>query len=172
MYSPWFLSHNNKDLKWRTLKPPQHVAVLGSWTDPVIALRSQTDRVIALRQISVTPLFYLEDSGKIHFRGVRAHRSKDTERRAPWAGAAESPLASLFICFSPPRPALCKLGLVRRAVLPEVLTRSSDLPLFYLRGLFSSLSFSHRHFGLLFPILTTQHKYIHTNLKKNTSTKI
>ena len=53
VYSPWFLSHNNKDLKWRTLKPPQHVTVLRSWTDPVVALRSQIDRVIALRKISV-----------------------------------------------------------------------------------------------------------------------
>ena len=72
----------------------------------------------------------------------------------------ESPLAPLFICFFlPPGPALCKLGLVRSAVLPEVLTlvlgSSFDLPLFYFRGLFSSLSFSHRHSGLLFPILTT-----------------
>ena len=72
----------------------------------------------------------------------------------------ESPLAPLFIClFLPPGPALCKLGLVRSAVLPEVLTPvlgpSFDLPLFYFRGLFSSLAFSHRHFGLLFPILTT-----------------
>ena len=42
-------------------------------------------------------------------------------------------------------------------VLPEVFTLvlgpSFDLPLFYFRGLFPSLSFSHRHFGLLFPIL-------------------
>ena len=65
----------------------------------------------------------------------------------------------LFLCFFlPPGPALCKLGLVRSAVLPEVLTQvlgpSFDLPLFYFCGLFPSLSFSHRHFGLLFPILT------------------
>ena len=33
--------------------------------------------------------------------------------------------------------------------------RSSDLPLFYFHGLSPSRSFSHRHFGLLFPILTT-----------------
>ena len=33
--------------------------------------------------------------------------------------------------------------------------RSSDLPLFYFHWLFPSLSFSHRHSGLLFPILTT-----------------
>ena len=32
---------------------------------------------------------------------------------------------------------------------------SSDLSLLYIHGLFPSLSFSHCHFGLLFPILTT-----------------
>ena len=32
---------------------------------------------------------------------------------------------------------------------------SSDLPVFYFCGIFPSLSFSHRHSGLLFPILTT-----------------
>ena len=32
---------------------------------------------------------------------------------------------------------------------------SSDLPLFYFHGLFPCLFFSHRHSGLLFPILTT-----------------
>ena len=40
------------------------------------------DRVIALRQISVTALFYLEDSRETHLRGVRARRSKDTRRSA------------------------------------------------------------------------------------------
>ena len=38
--------------------------------------------VIALRQIIVTALFYLEDSRKIHLRGVRARRSKEMRRRA------------------------------------------------------------------------------------------
>ena len=33
--------------------------------------------------------------------------------------------------------------------------RSSDLPLFYFRRLFPSLSFNHLHSGLLFPILAT-----------------
>ena len=32
---------------------------------------------------------------------------------------------------------------------------SSDLLSFYFHGLFPSLSFSHHHFGLLFPILPT-----------------
>ena len=118
-------------------------------------------------QLSATALFYLEDSRKIHLRGVRAGRSKDAKRRAPQSAEGrererDSPLAPLFIFFFlPPGPAPCKLGLVRSAVLPEVLTPglgpSFDLPLFYFRGLFPSLSFSHRHFGLLFPILTTKH---------------
>ena len=59
------LSRHNNDLERRTLKPSARHSS-GSWTDCVIALRSQTDRVIALRQISVTALFYLEDSRRIH----------------------------------------------------------------------------------------------------------
>ena len=86
------------------------------------------DHVIALRQISVTALFYLEDSRKIHLRGVRAHRSKDMRRRAPQhAGERERErelaLGPLFICLSLPGPVLCKLG--HPGVLfvsPEVLT--------------------------------------------------
>ena len=64
-----------------------------------------------------------------------------------------------FICFLPSGSALCKLGSARSVVLPEVLTLVLgpffDLSLFYFHGLFPSLSFSHCHFGLLFPILTT-----------------
>ena len=163
------LSHHNKDLEWRTLKPSRCVTALGSWTDRVIVLRSRTDYVIALRQISVSALFYLEESRKIHLCGVRACRSKDTKRRVPQHACMRAREierererafgASFYMFFSSPGPALCKLGLVRSAVLPEVLTLvlrpSSDLPLFYFHGLFSSLSFSHRHFGLLFLILTT-----------------
>ena len=37
--------------------------------------------------------------------------------------------------------------------------RSSDLPLFYFLRFFPSLFFSHRHFRLLFPILTTWHSF-------------
>ena len=113
VYVPWFLSHHNKDLEWRTLKPPRRVTALGCWIDHVIALRSRKDHVIALRQISVTALFYLKDSRKIHLRGVRARLSKDAKRRAPQrAGERERELAlaPLFICLSLPGPVLCKLG--------------------------------------------------------------
>ena len=80
-------------------------------------------------QLSVIALFYLEDSRKIHLRGVRARRSKDTRRRAPCESESESEsesererererahasselaLAPLFICLSLPGPVLCKLG--------------------------------------------------------------
>ena len=120
------LSRHNKDLEWRTLKPPQCVTALGSWIDRVIALRSQKDHVIALRQISVTALFYLEDSRKIHLWGMRACRSKDTRRRVPQhvgERERELALAPLFICLSLPGPVLCKLGQPGVLfVLPEVLT--------------------------------------------------
>ena len=62
------------------IRPHRHVTALRSWTDHVIALRSWTDCVVAL---SVTALFYLEDSRKIHLRGMRARRPKDEKRRAP-----------------------------------------------------------------------------------------
>jgi len=103
------LSHLNKKLKRRTLKP---LVRHSSWTDCVIALRSGTDCVIALRQISVTApftaQFYLENIREIHLWGVRACQPKDVKRREK-----PGPLAPLFICFFfflPPGPALCKLG--------------------------------------------------------------
>ena len=84
------------------------------------------DHVIALRQISVTALFYLEDSREIHLQGVWASRSKDTRRRAPQRmGERERERASFVssICLSLPGPVLCKLGQAGVLfVLPEVLT--------------------------------------------------
>ena len=60
------LSRHNKDLEWWTLKHPHRVTALRSWIDHVIAVRSRMDHVIGVRQISVTALFYLENSRKIH----------------------------------------------------------------------------------------------------------
>jgi len=81
-------------------------------------------------------------------------RARQSVRERQWERARESPgpLAPLFICFFLP------LG------LPYVYWASQeycffylraslwslDLPLFYFHGLFPSLSFSHRHSGLLF----------------------
>ena len=167
------LSHLNKYLKQQTLEPLvshssriDRVIALRSWTDRVIPLRSRTDCVIALRsvlQLYVTALFYLENSRKIHPQGVRACQPKDTNKRKWGSVRAQGerekpgPLAPLFICFflPPGQPYVnwtsqeCCLYYLRSSLL------SSDLPLFYFHGLFPSLSFSHCHFGLLFPILTT-----------------
>ena len=117
-------------------------------------------------QLGVTALFYLEDSRKIHLRGVRARRSKDTRRRAPQrAGERERERAIfgssfyMFFFFFSPGPVLCKLGQSGVLfVLPEVLTPVLGPRTFFCSifpGLIPSLSFSHRRFGLLFPILPT-----------------
>ena len=97
-----------------------------------------------MSQLSVTALFYLEDSRKIHLQGMRARRSKDMRRRAPQRTGErerELALALLFICLSFPGPVLCKLG--QPAVLLFYLRsslRSSDLLLFHFRRLFPFLS--------------------------------
>ena len=85
------------------------------------------DRVIALRQISVTAVFYLEDTRRIHPRSVLACQPKEKrlekrvgegEREKGQASGREreSALAPPFMFFPPPGPALCKLGLARSAV--------------------------------------------------------
>ena len=82
------------------------------------------DRVVSLRQISVTALFYLEDSRKIHLRGMSTRQSKDTSLSTRGRERErELALAPLFICLSLPGPVLCKLGQPGVLfVLPEVLT--------------------------------------------------
>ena len=65
-------------------------------------------------------------------------------------------LALLFICFSVPGPVLCKLGQPGVLfVLPEVLTLVLGPSFVLFLRAFPSRSFSHHHFGLFFPILTT-----------------
>ena len=140
---------------------PRRVTALGSWTN----------HVIALRQISVTALFYLEDSRRIHPRrreesgGARQHLGKGVEKEKERLHKGErervDALGSSFCVLSPPRVCPMQIGLSQECCSPRSPhsgPRSSfDLPLFYFRGLFPCLSFSLRHFGLLFPILTTEH---------------
>ena len=74
-------------------------------------------------QLSVTALFYLEDSRKIHLRGVRSRRLKTRGEERPSARERELALAPLFICLSLPGPVLCRLGQPGVLfVLPEVLS--------------------------------------------------
>ena len=109
-------------------------------------------------QLSVTALFYLEDSRKIHLRGVRARWSKDTGRRAPQRAGERERESWLWLLYLYVYPSLglsyvnwasqeCCLFHLRSSL------RSSELLLFHFCGLFPSLSCSHHHFGLLFPVL-------------------
>ena len=64
-------------------------------------------------------------------------------------------LLSLFF-LPPPEPALCKLVSQEGCMFHLKFSLwSSDLPLFHFHGLVPPLSFSHCHFGFLFPIPTT-----------------
>ena len=141
------LSRHNKDLKRWTLKPSA-------------CHSSQRDHVIALRQISVTAPCYSsvlfrkqQENASSRPEGMLIQRRKEKrESLALWL--------PLFMFFPPPGPALCKLGQPGVLfVLPEVFTLVLrpffDFPLFYFQRVFPSLSFSHHHSGLLFPIQTT-----------------
>ena len=112
---------------------------------------------------------------KIHPRGVRACWPKSREEKRERERKSERPCAqgrerappfgsSFYMFFLTPPPPLslpyvnwasqeCCLFYLRSSL------RSSDLPLFYFRRLFPCLSFSHRHSGLLFPILPTYQKH-------------
>ena len=159
MYVSRFFVSSQQRFGVTDVKAPRRVTALRSWIDRVIAPRSPMDHVITLRQISVTALFYLEDSRKIHLWGVRARLSKDTRKRAPQrVGERVSPLALalLFICLSLPGPVLCKLGQPGVLfLLPEVLTPVLRPSFVSFSRAFPFLVCSHRHFGLLFPVLPT-----------------
>ena len=100
---------------------------------------------------SVTAQFHLTSKGS-YILEVRGLATKNTQRE-------EKPPAQFWLLFlyassPPPEPALCKLDSQKGCSLRFSLL-SLDLPLFCFCGLLLSLSFSHHHYGLLFPILTT-----------------
>ena len=77
----------------------------------VTALGSWTNRATALRQISVTALFYLEDSRRVRERErEKSAGARETESERKRFGS------SFYMFFPPLGPALCKLGLARSAV--------------------------------------------------------
>ena len=70
------------------------------------------------------------------------------------------PLAALFMFFFSfplglPYANWAQTGALLYLKCSLVLEPSFDLPLVYFHGLYPSMSFSHPHFGLFFPILTT-----------------
>ena len=120
---------------------------------------------------SWTDQFYLENKGKYilkawgHFdpedvKRIETDRQRNIERESVCAHVGERPPALwlLFLCFFLPlglpyvnwASQECGLFYLRSSLL------SWDLHLFYFHELFPSLSVSHRHSGLLFPILTTK----------------
>ena len=129
-------------------------------TDPVTALK-QTGSQLSDRsvlQLHVTAQFYLENKGKYILHAWGHADPKDAKRR----GELPPALWLLFLCGFYLLPLglpyvnwasqECCLFYLRSSLW------SSDLPLFYFLRLFPSLSFSHCHSGLLFPILTS-HNY-------------
>ena len=94
---------------------------------------------------------------ELPFPSLSRHEGMPTQKK--WR--EERPLAQFWLLFlyvfvSSPLACPMHIGLGQECwdfYLKSSLW-SSDLPLFYFRRLFPSLSFSHHHSGLLFPILT------------------
>ena len=84
---------------------------------------------------------------------MRACRSKDAKRRAPQHGRESRELWPLFSYVSLSLGLSCVNWASQECCVfyLRLALRSSNLPLFYFRGLFPSRSFSHRHSGLPFP---------------------
>ena len=143
------LSHHNKNLKRQMLKPS-------------VCHSSQTDCVSALRKISVTAPFYLENKGKYILKEWGHADPKDTKKRErdrALTRERERPLAVwlfYFMFFLLPLGLPYVNGASQKYSLFYLRSslQSSDLYLFYFFRLFPSLSFRHRHSGLLFSILT------------------
>ena len=133
------------------------VKALGQGVSQLLALRQTMLQLLdrSVVQLLVTAQFYLENKRKIHPWGVRAcwpkrHEEKRRERESPGPSA---PLLSVFRPLGPP----CVNWASQEGWLfyPRSSLGSSELPFFHFHGLSPSLSFSHCHSGLLFPILTT-----------------
>ena len=116
-----------------------------SFSNALSTSQTWRNRVIALRQISVTGLFYWEDSRRIHPRRVRACQPKGEKRtgdRGRGRGR-ERDLAPPFICFFP-SPWACpmQIGLSQECCLFFLRSslQSSDLLLTFLCSIFAGFS--------------------------------
>ena len=127
------LSHHNKNLKqW-----------MGQRYSP------QTDQCYS-SGVQLSFISKVKENTSSRHEGMPTQKTQREERPQPNFGPS-------FYVFSPPlglpyvnwASQKCCLFYLRSSL------QSSDLPLFYFCRLFPSLSFSHCHSGLLFPILTT-----------------
>ena len=123
---------------------------------PLGGSRLSEDRPCYSSEVSNRPCYssiYLDDSRKIHLWGIRAHRSKDV-KIAPLHGR-EREGRGLWLLFLHVSLSL-GLSYVNWSVVCFTWGSRSLRPSFVLFSrAFPSRSFSHRHFGLFFPILTT-----------------
>ena len=92
--------------------------------------------------------------------GEEREREGEREKERTHAGEKEERErfgSSFYVFFSSTWACPVQTGLSQESCLFYLKSSlwSSDLLLLYFRGLFPSLSFSHLHFGLLFPILRT-----------------
>ena len=156
MYAPRFFVSSQQRFGVTDIKAPWRVTALGGQT--VLLLLNKS-----VLQLSVTALFIEIIAGKSIFeawghvdpktgREVRPiARGRGREQKRGRRG-----LQPLFLCVSVPGPVLCKLGRPGvLLVLPEVLTPVLGPSFVLFPRAFLSRSFSHPHFGLFFPILTT-----------------
>ena len=153
------LSHHNKNLKqWTSVTVLRQASITALGQTSVTALRRTS--ITALGWTSVTAQLYLKNKGKYILKAWGHANPKDMKRRGRERERAKetpSPLAPLFMFFLLPlglpyvnwASQECCFFYLRSSL------QSPDLPLFFFCRLFPSLSFSHRHSGLLFPILTT-----------------
>ena len=131
----------------RNLKRGTSIRALGQ------TMSQLSDRSVI--QFRVAGQFYLENKGKCILKAWRHADPKDSKRRERETPSSLAPLFMFFLSSLLGLPYVnwasqeCCLFYLRSSLW------SLDLPLFYFRGLFPSLSFSHCHSGLLFPILTT-----------------
>ena len=138
------LSHHNKNLKWRMLKPSDKMC-LSPQTDRVTALSSRTDQCYS-SMLHLSFIYKTMENISLRREGMPTQKMWRGERD-PWPSDS-----SFYMFFSSPWACSSQEGCLFHL---RFSLWSLDLPLFYFCGLFPSLSFSHRHFGLLFPILTT-----------------
>ena len=149
------LSCPNKDLEQQTLKPSAHhssrildkpcYSSQANECYSSILFRRQQENPSSKCEGMPTQRFEVK---RVEERMGEGERERERERKR---------FGSSFHMFSSPWACPLQIGLSQECCLFYLKSSlwSSDLLLFYFRGLFPSLSFSHRHFGLLFPILPT-----------------